>query len=155
MISRGGAALPVRLGALLAVLLSQVGYGRAVPPPAMQPSPACLPRMWSLDFVTVRPGYLPAYLRFVDSNWTRARRTASGMGAITDYRILTSTDPEAAWHVLLMTEYPDSAAYANRESVFQPILRSQGLKLVDGKGHRDLTERTENRLVGQRACPSR
>jgi hypothetical protein len=51
--------------------------------------------------------------------------------------------------VILLTEYPDSAAYARREEIFQPILTAQGRTLIDGKATRELTAGIENRwLIG-------
>ena len=51
----------------------------------------------------------------------------------------------AGTQVILLTEYPDSAAYARREEIFQPILTAQGRTLIDGKATRELTDRVESR----------
>ena len=51
----------------------------------------------------------------------------------------------AGTQVILLTEYPDSAAYARREEIFQPILAAQGRTLIDGKATRELTDRVESR----------
>lgn len=113
------------------------------------------PSVWSADFVTVRPGEHDRYRRFVEANWVRARRTARERREIRSYRALFTPDnATAGWHVILLTEYPDSAAYARREEIFQPILTAQGRTLIDGKATRELAERVENRwLVGLLDAP--
>ena len=117
------------------------------------------PSVWSVDLMTVRAGERESYRRFLDANWARARRTARERGEILSYHALFTPDTSASGagtQVILMTEYPDSAAYARREEIFQPILAAQGRTLIDGKATRELTERVENRwfvaLLGQR-CP--
>jgi hypothetical protein len=97
--------------------------------------------------VTVRPGSRADYLRFLELNWARARRTALAQGQIRSYRALVAPDTTPGWQVILLTEYPDSSAYARREEIFRPILDAQGRTLIDGRGTRELTERVVNRVV--------
>ena len=96
--------------------------------------------------MTVRQGERENYRRFLGANWARARRTARERGEIRSYQALFSPDTAGtrAGTVLLMTEYPDSAAYARREEIFQPILAAQGRTLIDGKATRELTDRVES-----------
>ncbi len=119
----------------------------APPPAAVAPRDAAARRVWSADFVTVRPGLRADYLRFLELNWARARRTALTQGQIRSYRALVAPDTTPGWQVILLTEYPDSAAYARREEIFRPILDAQGRTLIDGRGTRELTERVVNRVV--------
>ena len=100
------------------------------------PTPAA-PRdsasVWSADFMRTKPGQQERYVRYVSANWARARRTALEQGKILSFRVLVAVpDSAGGWDVALLTEYPDSAAYANREAVFRPILDAQGETLVDG-----------------------
>ena len=113
------------------------------------------PSVWSLDVMTVRPGERERYRRFLEANWAKARQTALARGEIRSFHALFTPDTSTTGtQVLLMTEYPDSAAYARREEIFQPILAAQGRTLIDGMATRELTERVENRwfveLLGKR-----
>ena len=106
------------------------------------------PSVWSVDVMTVRTGERESYRRFLDANWARARRTARDRGEIRSFHALFTPDTSstgAGTQVILLTEYPDSAAYARREEIFQPILTAQGRTLIDGKATRELTDRVESR----------
>ena len=106
------------------------------------------PSVWSVDVMTVRTGERDSYRRFLDANWARARRTARDRGEIRSFHALFTPDTSstgAGTQVILLTEYPDSAAYARREEIFQPILTAQGRTLIDGKATRELTDRVESR----------
>ena len=106
------------------------------------------PSVWSVDLVTVVPGERERYRRFLEANWARARATARARGEIRSYHAVFTPDTSgtgAGTQVLLLTEYPDSAAYKRREEIFQPILAAKGRTLIDGKGTRELTERLESR----------
>ena len=100
------------------------------------------PSVWAVDVVTVRPGERENYRRFLEANWAKARRTLRERGEIRSYHAAFSPDAGGAnAQVLLLTEYPDSTAYARREEIFQPVLAAQGRTLIDGKATRELTER--------------
>lgn len=92
--------------------------------------------VWTADFMRTKPGQQARYLRYVDANWARARRTVQAQGGIKSFRVLVSSDSLAAWDVLLLTEYPDSAAFARAEEVFRPVLAAQGQTLIDGMSGR-------------------
>jgi hypothetical protein len=119
----------------------------APPPPAVAPTDVGARSVWSADFVTVRPGLRADYLRFLELTWARARRTALAQRQIRSYRVLLAPDTTPGWQIILLTEYPDSSAYARREEIFRPILDAQGRTLIDGRGTRELTERLVNRVV--------
>jgi len=115
------------------------------------------PSVWAVDVVTVRAGERENYRRFLEANWAKARRTARERAEIVSYRAAFSPDTSgtgAGTQVLLLTEYPDAAAYERREAIFQPILAAQGRTLIDGKSSREMTERIENRwyvaVMGER-----
>lgn len=84
------------------------------------PSPTSTdPSVWSVDLMTVLPGEHDRYRRFIDANWARARRTARERGQVLSYHALFRPDTaQGNWHVVLPTEYPDSAAYGRREEMF-------------------------------------
>jgi hypothetical protein len=105
--------------------------------------------VWSADFVATRPGEKERYVRFLEANWVRARRTARAAGHIMSYRVLAAPDSTAGWDFVLLTEYADSGTYARREAVFQPILDAQGLTRIDGKTSRDLTISIKNVLLAE------
>ena len=94
--------------------------------------------------MTVNPGEHDRYRRFIDANWARARRTARERGEIRSYHALFRPDTaQGNWHVILLTEYPDSAAFERREEIFEPILRAQGHTRIDGKSTRELTSKVD------------
>ncbi len=106
------------------------------------------PSVWSVDLVTVLPGERGRYERFLEANWARARRTARAKGEIRSYHALFTADTTVSgWQVILLTEYPDSAAYGRREEIFQPILTAQGRTLIDGKGPREMTAPLDGRWL--------
>ena len=101
--------------------------------------------MWAVDVVTVRVGERENYRKFLEANWAKSRRTLRERGEIRSYRAAFSPDTVGAkTRVLLMTEYPDSAAYARREEMFAPVLAAQGRTLIDGRSSREMTERIES-----------
>lgn len=113
------------------------------------------PSVWAVDVVTVRPGEGENYRKFIEANWAKARRTLRERGEIRSYHAAFAPDTGSAnAQVLLLTEYPDSSAYARREEIFQPVLAAQGRTLIDGKATRELTERLVSTsyvaFVGQR-----
>ena len=100
------------------------------------------PSVWAVDIVTVRVGERENYRKFLEANWAKARRTLRERGEIRSYHAAFAPDTGSAnAQVLLLTEYPDSSAYARREEIFQPVLAAQGRTLIDGKATRELTER--------------
>ena len=102
-------------------------------PRADEPAPAHGPSVWTADFMRTKPGQLERYLRYLDANWARSRRTVLAQGGIRSFRVLvTQPTDEAPWDVVLLTEYPDSAAHARAEEVFRPVMSAQGETLIDG-----------------------
>lgn len=112
-------------------ILANVSCARAVQRP--EPAPAASTSVWTADFMRTKPGQFDRYLKYLDANWARSRRTVLSQGRIRSFRVLTTTPTAAApWDVVLLTEYPDSAAQANAESIFRPVLDAQGETLIDG-----------------------
>ena|SRR5688572_3846382 len=132
-------------GALVLALAGSAACARSSPIVGA-PEAAGGPSIWSVDLVAVKRGEYRRYLEFLRLNWGRARHTARERGLIADFRAVVDTTAGATWHVLLMTEYPDSAAYDRREQIFRPILDAQGRTLIDGRGTRELTDSIDYRV---------
>lgn len=99
------------------------------PPPAAAKADA---PVWSVDLVRTLPGAQHDYVRSIETNWAGARAIAAERGAVLSYRaFVASPDTARGWDVLLMTEYADSAAYANREETFQAIFTSPEFVAVE------------------------
>ena len=81
--------------------------------------------VWTVDLVSTMPGQQAEYVRSIEANWSSARGIAAERGAVLSYRALVaSPDSARGWDVLLMTEYADSTAWADREVIFQEIFAS-------------------------------
>lgn len=88
--------------------------------------------VWSVDLVRTLPGAQMDYVRSIETNWAGARAIARERGAVLSYRAFVAPpDTARGWDVLLMTEYADSAAYANREETFQAIFASPEFVAVE------------------------
>jgi hypothetical protein len=81
--------------------------------------------VWTVDFVRTFPGQQDEYVRSIEANWAGARSLADSQGWVLSYRALVAPpDSGRGWDVLLMTEYVDSTAWANREAIFEEIFAS-------------------------------
>ena len=81
--------------------------------------------VWTLDLIRTLPGQQAEYLRNIEANWAGARRIANTRGDVLSYRaFVAEPDSTRAWDVLLMTEYADSASYADKEAIFESIFAS-------------------------------
>jgi hypothetical protein len=103
--------------------------------------------VWSVGYARTHPGEQADYLAFLERNWVEARRRALREGVVRSYRVLVRPDVEAAeWDVMMITEYADSTAYADREAYFTSMFARPDweARLVDGKSGRDMAD-----LVGE------
>ena len=108
-----------------AALLFLAGCLEAAPDEVASTEPDPTNSVWTVDLVRTLPGQQAAYLRNIEANWAGARRIARERGAVLSYRALAAPpDSARGWDVLLMTEYADSAAWANREAIFEAIFAS-------------------------------
>jgi|GEM_PF-634561 len=100
--------------------------------------------IWVADFVKVKSSHRAETLFFYENNWKLYRDTALAKGHISAYRLLeTIPDSLGNFDFILMTAYPDSAAYAKSEEHFQPILktlRPDGPKLLNNLKPADFRE---------------
>ncbi len=88
--------------------------------------------VWAIDLVRTLPGAQLDYVRSIEANWAGARAIARERGDVLSYRAFVAPpDTARGWDVLLMTEYADSAAYANREETFQAIFASPEFVAVE------------------------
>ena len=78
----------------------------------------------SIDFVKAKEGKQAEVLAFFQNNWKAYREVALRQGHITSYQLLTGTpDAKGDFDIMLITSYPDSAAYARREEHFGKIMK--------------------------------
>ncbi|MDX1421093.1 MAG: hypothetical protein R3181_14095 [Rubricoccaceae bacterium] len=121
------------LALLAAATLAPSRDGSSSGPAASSPS------VWSIGYARTHPGAQAGYLTFLELNWAEARRRAIEEGVVRSFRILARPDTaEAPWDVMMITEYADSAAYADREAYFTAMFARPDweTRLVDGKSAR-------------------
>jgi hypothetical protein len=99
-------------------------------------SPAQPPYAVMIDVTECRLEYERECLYFYENNWLLYRKTARDRGFISGYQLLRAAkDSAAAVTLVLLTEYPDSLAFARVEDNFQPMmkeLRPNGPTLLNG-----------------------
>jgi hypothetical protein len=105
---------------------------------ALGPATAGAQAVWTIDRMYVKQGEFTDYLEYVRRNWLRARQEMQRREGVIAFRVLTREHTPGSWEVTLMTQYADSAAYANRETLFQAAVRAYrlpdaGPELVKGK----------------------
>lgn len=115
-----------RLSPVTFLLLLSVG---CTPSPAEEPLPSSETEdtnsVWTVDLVRTLPGQQAEYLRNIEANWAGARHIARERGAVLSYRALVAPpDSALGWDVMLLTEYADSAAWRDREAIFDSIFAS-------------------------------
>jgi hypothetical protein len=124
------------------VLIAATLIGAAAPAFARPSEP-----VWATDLVKVKPGELDHYVAFIRQNWEVARKDARAHHAILAYRVIlvdkSAAGASAQPDVVLMTQYPDAAGFADREKTFAPILKRHPLVRVDGRTSRDFVESIE------------
>ena len=96
----------------------------------------------TMDYVKTKPGEFDNYVEFLKKNWVVAREKAKEKGFVVSFRFVTNPK-DSVQDVTLITEYKDSAAYKNREKIFQQIFKEyfpNGPVLVNGKRSKDMAE---------------
>lgn len=115
----------------LACLLVLAGGCSSDPHPPSATSDAGT-SVWAVDLVRTLPGAQADYLRSIETNWANARRIARHRGAVRSYQAFAAPpDTLRPWDVILMTEYVDSSAWAQREETFQAIFASPEFVAVE------------------------
>jgi hypothetical protein len=121
----------LRIASVLALTVACLAACQQPVPPA-EPVPTELESVWSMDLVRTLPGAQADYVRSIETNWASARRLAREQGAVLSYRALVAPpDSARGWDVVLMTEYADSTAWADREAIFQAIFASPEFVAVE------------------------
>ncbi len=119
---------------LAAVLVSSAAATAAAPAPTSS-------SIWTVNTSEVQPGKLEQARRYFATGWLPLRRAALKRGYIRSYRILEAPkiddkNPE----FILITEYPNQAAYRDREAHFDTlfaelkiprVIEVDGLKRAD------------------------
>ncbi len=106
-----------------ALLLATLSCSHAVT--VSPPQPRAQSALWSIDLVRTKPGMQADYLRTIAANWGGSRDLVRRRGAVRSYMALgAAPDSARGWDVILMTEYPDSSAFANREVIFREVFAS-------------------------------
>jgi hypothetical protein len=79
----------------------------------------------SVDIVKVNSKYQKEAEYFYRENWHAFRKLALEKKIISSYEMMqTSADSTGHYTLILITQYPDSSHYHNREKNFEPIMKS-------------------------------
>lgn len=110
---------------IVAAALFLAGCAESTPERPTAPASGTASSVWSRDLVRTLPGQQAAYLRSIEANWAGARRIAQDCQAELSYHApVAAPDAARGWDVVLLTEHADSAAWANREAIFDSIFAS-------------------------------
>src|SRR5260370_6215714 len=79
-------------------------------------------RVWTMEFIKVKPGMFGFTLGYLDDNWMREREEAKRQGAVLSYhRIAEQRSEESDRNIVLLTEFKNVPTYAAREELFASI----------------------------------
>ncbi|MGB4772692.1 MAG: hypothetical protein WBP58_14590 [Chitinophagaceae bacterium] len=79
----------------------------------------------SIDIVKINSKYQKEAEYFYRENWQAFRKMALEKKIISNYEMMqTSADSTGQYTLILITQYPDSSHYHNREKNFEPIMKS-------------------------------
>jgi len=79
-------------------------------------------RIWTMEFIQVKPGMFGPTLGYLDDNWMRVREEAKREGAVLNYhRVAEEERLGSERTIVLLTEFKNQAAYASREKLFTAI----------------------------------
>ena len=78
----------------------------------------------TLDIVKVNAAYKEEAMYFYNENWKQFRIEAHKKGFISGFEMLkTETDSSKYFQLILITKYPDSLTFHNKEQNFAPIMK--------------------------------
>jgi hypothetical protein len=121
----------VTLGSVVTLVVA-IGCSSASRPADPEPEPPPSASVWSIDLVRTLPGGQADYVRSIGTNWASARKLGVDRGALRSYQaFVAAPDSSRGWDVLLMTEYADSATFAQREAIFEEIFDSREFVRVE------------------------
>ena len=102
----------------------------------------------SMDLVRVKNGHYTEAVYFFENNWKIFRDSALAKGYISSYQLLKNKrDTVGGVDIILITEYSSEEAYNQRESRFQPLIKSirpAGLLLINDLKREDFILSTTN-----------
>jgi hypothetical protein len=98
----------------------------------------------TVDIIKVKAKYEKEAMYFYTENWQAFRKKALTEKVISGYEFLkTETDTTEHFHLILITEYPDSLKFHNQEANFRPIMQSispNGPKLLNDKPIKEIVQ---------------
>jgi hypothetical protein len=98
----------------------------------------------SVDIVKVNARYNNEAYFFYNENWLAFRKLALEKKLISNYEMMKiPTDSGGHYTLILITQYPDSLYYQNREINFDPIMRSispNGPKMLNSIDRKELLQ---------------
>ncbi len=86
-------------------------------------TPERSPYATTIDVIQCRDGYERECLHYYEQNWLVFREAALERGFISGFELLRTVDDTTGVGLVLITDYPDSTAYAEVEENFQPLIR--------------------------------
>jgi hypothetical protein len=88
--------------------------------------------VWAVDFIRILPGGEDDYLVNIRGNWAQARDIAIRNGDVLSFQsFMAETHSGLGWDIMLMTQYPDSGRWANREQIFSAIFESTDFERIE------------------------
>jgi len=108
--------------------------------------------VWSIGFITMKPGMETAYLNYIAGDWKKEQEALKKDGQIISYKVLTTESHGSDdWNIMLMTEYKDmSTMEANETKADNLIQKVMGNDAKQMQGYRDrlqIREVRESRLA--------
>jgi len=80
--------------------------------------------VWTLEYLEIKPGMFGPAMGFLDDGWMRDREEAKRDGAVlTFFRVAEQASDKNDWHVVLITEFRNGAAYTSHEKLFGAITK--------------------------------
>ncbi len=107
--------------------------------------------VWSIGFITMKPGMETAYLNYIAGDWKREQEALKKDGQILSYKVITTEAHSSNdWNIMLMTEYKDMATMEANEAKADNLLQTViGTDEKQMQGYRDrlnIREVKEGRL---------
>lgn len=101
----------------------------------------------SVDIVKVNAKYQQEAEYFYKENWQAFRKLALEKKLISNYEMMkTPIDSSGHYTLILITQYPDSIYYQNREKNFEPIMKSispNGPKMLNSTDRKQFLQYVE------------
>jgi hypothetical protein len=107
--------------------------------------------VWSIGFITMKPGMETAYLNYVAGDWKRENEALKKDGQILSYKVVTTESHGTNdWNIMLMVEYKDMATLeANQtkaDNLLQNVIGNDEKQMQGYRDRLNIREVRENRL---------